>query len=181
MGKKKKIIQVVETDTIDYETGEITTLQRSIVKEIPVNENYVKLFCNCLSKIVGLSQAEADVFHKVITTMGYNNIVCFSGPARQLIANSLDISEKTLEKAVKELKDREIIIPIKIDGVTKRGWYIVNPNFVAKGGVKQIEALKMMITIESNGRAYLSVGGRCNGVTTMSDDFPIELPKELTK
>lgn len=182
MGRKKKITQVIETERVDESTGEVTVVARTTVKEIPIeSENYVKLFCNCLSRIVGLTQAESDVFHRVITTMGYNNIVCFSGPARELIAQSLDISSKTLEKAVKELKAREIIVPIKLNGRVKRGWYVVNPNYVAKGGLKQIEALKMMITIENNGSAYLSIGASCDGVTTMSDDFPIELPKELTK
>lgn len=181
MGRKKKIIQVVERERVDETTGEISVVARDTVREFPVEENYVKVFCNCLSRIVGLTQAESDVFHRVITTMGYNNIVCFSGPARELIAQSLNISCKTLEKAVKELKAREIIVPIKISGRVKRGWYVINPNYVAKGTWKQIEALKMMITIESNGDAYMSIGARCEGVTTMSDDFPIELPKELTK
>lgn len=177
--KKKNIRQVIETEILDVETGEITTSKKTHISSVTIEENYVKLFCNCLSKIVGLTQAEADVFHSIITTMGYNNMVCFSGPARELISQSLGISQKTLEKAVKELKDREIIIPIKMNGKTRRGWYVVNPNYVAKGGLKQIEALKMMITIEADGRAFLSLGARYEGETLMSKEFPIELPKDL--
>ena len=178
---KKKIKQMIEVESYDRETGDILTSSHTEIREVEINENYVKLFCNCLSRLVGLTQAESDVFHQVITTMGYNNIVCFSGPARQIIADTLDISSKTLEKAIKELKEREILIPIKISGVVKKGWYVVNPNFVAKGKLQQIEALKMMITIESDGSSYLSVGGTYGGVTTMSKDFPIKLPKNLTK
>lgn len=182
MGRKKKIQQIIETERIDTETGEINITQHAEVRQIPVEENYVKLFCNCCSRLLGLSASESDVFHRIITTMGYNNMVCLAGPFRQIIAKSLNISSKTLEKAIKELREREIIIPIRINGMTKRGWYVVNPNYVAKGAFSQIEALKMYITIEKDGKSYMSLGARYNdGQIIMSEEFPIELPAELSK
>lgn len=182
MAQKKKTRQVVETEMVDVETGEIKTVSRMEVREYPIEtENYVKLFCNCVSRLVGLSQSEANLFHQLIATMGYNNIVCLGGPARQIIAKAANISIKSLESAIKELRERKIIMPIKMDGVVKRGWYIINPDYVAKGNIKQIESLKMMITIEKDGSAYLSIGGQVDGVVTMSKDIPIELQKSIKR
>ena len=56
--------------------------------------------------------------------MGYNNIVPSYKPVKQLIANKIGMQYNTLDKSIKELYNKGILIR------KARGLYIMDPNLL---------------------------------------------------
>jgi hypothetical protein len=92
---------------------------------------------------------------------------------------SLNITEeRTFERLIKSLKDKGILVPLtKIgkDGQTKvhRGFYLINPELVAKGQWVDIQRLRLAIDYTDGKRSISTEIVNKNGDI---NSIPINLP-----
>lgn len=176
---KKKVIQLIEKETVDLSTGEIKSTQKDTTYFVDREPNFVKLYLDDVAKIACLNNRETNAFYQFVSQMSYNNLVPLTGPIRDIVMQSLNITEeRTFERLIKSLKDKGILVPLtKIgkDGQTKvhRGFYLINPELVAKGQWVDIQRLRLAIDYTDGKRSISTEIVNKNGDI---NSIPINLP-----
>lgn len=179
MGKNlKKTIYTSDkiTEVTDVVTGEVTqtiTEKQSTYIQ-PREPAFFKMFVNDLSLLFGLNDVETKCMYEFASKMSYSNVIPLVGPMREIIRESLQLTPRTFERSIKELKERGILIPmLNKENKPMRGMYVLNPNIAAKGAWNDIQKLRMSIEYVDNKR-YVS----CQAVGTDESVFslpPIEV------
>lgn len=177
-GNRESKVVSSEKVTIINQQGEVIEETKTDTYSRRTEPPYVKLYARDIGKLFGLTATENDLFHELMTkVMSFQNILCLTGPIRKMITTTFGISTKTLERTIKSLKDKSLIIPLEVEGEKKRGWYVLNPEIAAKGDWADIRELRLTVAyaIEHGEPVrYMSLG--CTdqkGETIMSPQFQI--------
>lgn len=143
MGDKKLFIR--ELSEIVTETGEIT---KTVIQEVSVFEKeppYVKLYLQDIGRLNGLNNSEQKLVNELVYNMGFNNIVPSYKPVKEMIAEKLGMNYNTLDKSIKELHKKGILIR------KARGLYVMDPNIFGRGSWRDIKKIRMVITYNEDG------------------------------
>jgi len=111
-------------------------------KDIP---DFVMLFQAITEQfITGLSPASSKILLYMICKLKYSNHI---GINQTTIAQETNLSERSVSRSVKELKDAKILIAYKDEQDKRRDVYIINPYTAWKGTFKaQKKAMKLIDT-----------------------------------
>jgi hypothetical protein len=119
---------------MDPDTGEVTAATVIHTVETVDEEHFVKVFVEGIKRSFELSRAASRVFQKVLEayqkeTMsgGYAESVTLFWFGEGLNGEALDMSEKTFQRGLKELLEKNFLSP-KIPNI-----YWVNPSLFFKG------------------------------------------------
>ena len=116
--------------------------------------DFVKLYYEHLSFVVGLAKNDHNILYKLLTFMGYDHSIFITIGMKKVIAVELGISShKVIEQAIKRIVDSNIL------AMEKRGHYVVNPFLLAKGTwdavkdkqKKGVKSIKFGLEYDSNG------------------------------
>jgi hypothetical protein len=148
--RRRTHIQEVNIITTDVETGEISKETKTQVGMFEAEPPYVKLYISDIIKLNGLPSYANDVLLHLVKNMGYNNIVPMYKPIKMMICNELGIKLSTMNKAIQELHDKNILIR------SHRGLYILDPLIFGRGSWKDIKDIRMTIEYNSDGKRIIS-------------------------
>lgn len=138
-----KKIYVREVNEVVVDTGEITRQTRLEAGAFEQEPPFVKLYLADIARLNGLNKSEAKLVYELIHNMGYNNVVPGYKPVKEMIAAKIGMTYNTLEKALKELHKKGILIR------KARGLYIMDPHIFGRGTWKDVQKIRM--TIDYNG------------------------------
>lgn len=147
---------VAVKQTVDYLTGEITKVEKSFIKKND-EPSFIKLYCNDIGALGGLSPMNSKVLFAVAMSADYNNEVRATLADRQRIADNLNhnASSKTTAESVRV----SIHQLCKAGFMTKKatGLYVLSPFFFTKtdwlGTVSKRKEFQMLIRYsEEQGR-----------------------------
>mgnify|MGYP000911225836 CR=1 FL=1 len=145
LAKKEKVFIREEIKISEDNTGEIIKSARTEVSLFESEPPYVKLYLNDLCRLNGLNNSEQKILNELIINMGYNNVVPSYKPVKEMIASKLEMPYNTLDKGIKELHKKGILIR------QARGFYIMDPNLFGRGSWNDVKKIRMVIEYNSDG------------------------------
>lgn len=147
----KKVTHVRTHTTIDSAgSGEILSNVSTEISQFEKEPPYVKLYLQDIGRLNGLNNSEQKVLNELVFNMGYNNIVPSYKPVKQLIANKIGMQYNTLDKSIKELYNKGILIR------KARGLYIMDPNLFGRGTWNEVKKIRMVIEYQADGKKIIN-------------------------
>lgn len=146
---KKKVTKTVESSYTDFDTGEIKSTLKTDTLLIDREPDYIKLYIQDVGKLNDIAGEQNNILLEFIRHMGYNNVIPAYKPIKQMIANKLDVSLHTVDKAVKTFKKKGLFISIA------RGMYMADPELFGKGKWSDIKNLRLVIEYAQDGSKKL--------------------------
>jgi hypothetical protein len=150
MEKKKIHLQEVNVITTDFDNGEVLKETKTQVSMFESEPPYVKLYISDIVKLNGLPSYANDVLLHLVKNMGYNNIVPMYKPIKLMICNELGMKLNTMNKAIQELYEKNILIR------AHRGLYMLDPLIFGRGSWKEIKDIRMTIDYNSDGKRVIT-------------------------
>ena len=125
VGKKKKILTIVDEDTGEVEAH--ITLEDNIFRK----KRWFIMFQDSLAWISGqhMTGEQINVFCNLLSRMDFDNRIFYN---REEIANAVGIRPQHVSRAIRILKEKDIIY----DDPTCKGFYKLNPHIGSKGKKK---------------------------------------------
>lgn len=144
------------SDSIQRETNTDMTVSVMFKNKIPVIPDYVQLFQEAIRRIVagdGMSLITYRVFLFLLGSMEYQN---FIGIDIKTLAETLNVSVPSVDRAMKQLKELNIIISIKDTLDKRRNAYMLNPKAAWRGKAKNyIATVKQMKNLQDPGQTSI--------------------------
>ena len=163
---KDKVVKLQKFErTVDYLTGEIIEEKKDYIIKKEKEPNYVKMYTNyveSISLLIGLPSYVNDVLVSITEKMSFDNTFFSLGHIRKSIAQETNLSMIAVSKAIAILKKKGILLSPD----NSRGFYLVNPNLFARGNYEYIKEIKLLLTVDSEGKI------------TLKSDFPQKI-KEI--
>ncbi|MFV0212851.1 replication/maintenance protein RepL [Empedobacter falsenii] len=144
--KKKDNITQNQTQTIDYESGEL--LEQTTTQVIPVGTepNYYKVYLQDLANLQGLNPTEKEVLEVLSSNMSFDNIIVVIKPIKEKLSKITGKSFETIRSSIQGLVNKGMLIR------EERACYRVNPKYIAKGKWQDIKALRLVVEYSERGR-----------------------------
>lgn len=142
MNTKNTFIREVTEITDD---GVIVEQKRLEISQFEKEPSYVKLYLQDIGRLSGLNNSEQKLINELVFNMGFNNIVPAYKPVKQMIALKTGMKYNTIDKALKELCVKGILIR------KARGFYIMDPNLFGRGSWKDISNIRLTVVYNENG------------------------------
>lgn len=143
MGTKNVFVR--EVSEVITDSGEIT---KTVTQEVSMFEReppYVKLYLQDIGRLNGLNNSEQKLVNELVFNMGFNNVVPGYKPVKEMIAEKLGMNYNTLDKSLKELHKKGILIR------KARGLYIMDPNIFGRGSWRDVKKIRMVIDYNEDG------------------------------
>jgi Firmicute plasmid replication protein (RepL) len=141
------------SESIQRELNEDMQVSIVIRSKIPTIPDYVQLFQEAIRRIVAgdnMTLITYRVFCFMLGTMQFQN---FLGINIKTMAEDLNVSEPSIKRAMKQLKELNIIISIKDTMDRRLNCYMLNPKAAWKGKAKNyIETVKKMKNLQDPGQ-----------------------------
>lgn len=166
MGKKNIIQEQTITQSVNLETGEVTTevekTNRTVKIPNSTEPNYIKLYLNDVINlasvdILDVKNTRVDVLYCVLTYIDYHNEIILPLNRREEISEKCGITIDGFNKVLKNLVENQLLFQ-KIDtktGKPIRSLYIANPHFFGRGKWEDIFNLRMTITYNPSTKRYI--------------------------
>ena len=145
MENKKNVFVREVVEIANAETGEITMSKKQEVAMFKKEPPYVKLYLNDIGRLKGLNNSEQHLLNELVFNMGYNNVVPSYKPVKEMIAERLKMKYNTLDKCIKNLYKKGILIR------KARGFYIVDPELFGRGSWTDVQKIRMTIDYNPDG------------------------------
>lgn len=141
----------VDADGVITQTADIY-----ILKTLPPEPAYVKMYIEDIGRMSGLQSAHAEILFYVAAMVDYDGIVMLSGRRKKIIADSFGGSVKTVDNAITAYIKSGLLFRVA------RGEYELNPSLFARGEWKTIMERRtaFMVNIKyslENGRKVLEL------------------------
>lgn len=148
-GSNKKVFvrNVTEVETTSGEVISSTSQQVSLFEKEPP---YVKVYLEDIGRLNNLNTSEQKVINELVYNMGFNNVVPSYKPVKEMIALKLGMQYNTLDKAIKELHRKGILIR------KARGLYIMDPLIFGRGSWKDVSKIRMTIEYLPDGSKQIN-------------------------
>ena len=137
-GSNKKVF-VRNVTQVETTTGEVISSTSQQVSLFEKEPPYVKVYLEDIGRLNNLNASEQRVVNELVFNMGFNNVVPSYKPVKELIAQKLGMQYNTLDKAIKELHKKGILIR------KARGLYIMDPHIFGRGSWKDVSKIRMTI------------------------------------
>lgn len=137
----KHLVATDKTLLIDEKTGEV--LSECVVekvKRVTTDNVYCKLYTSDMKRWQKLSTKQLLLFLAMCSEMEYSGLVHASGLHKKRLQEMSGVTnEQVYQVSMRKLKDNGFIAPY-VDETLKQfqGYYLVNPNIVAKGSVYKV-------------------------------------------
>jgi hypothetical protein len=126
--------------------NQITTDQFSVEAEPP----FVKLYLDDIARLNSLSKSMNATLKAIVKYMNFRNEIILVAHNKRQIAEELGIGFETVEKAIKALKAKGLIMS------AERSCYVVDPLLFGKGRWKEIKNLRLTIEYTNSGKVLSS-------------------------
>jgi hypothetical protein len=143
---KKRKLEHEQTHTVRDETGNIKQETTFRNYQVPIEDNFVKLYIKDLGRLIGISKTQCSVLLELLKSMSYNNLIPVYMPIKQKIVENTGLNINTINKSIQEFSDRGILIR------KDRGLYIADPELFGKGRFRDIEKLRLTIDYDQDGK-----------------------------
>ena len=133
-----KINQIKETVTINHETGQVVTEEKSMTYSLSNEPSFVKTYTSDIVDIYKLSHSCIFVVLLITEIMDFkSNKVVIVKSTREKFAEKLNCSVKLIEKCISELVENQVLFR------TSRSNYIVNPKYFSKSSWSDMAKIKL--------------------------------------
>lgn len=164
-GGQKKLVREETHTEFDSTTGELTRVLATENAYVGKEPDYVKIYTDCQLVFNHLDVALSPyivAFGKWMTFANFENpdyrcTVRTGEIERQDVAKCVGVSDSMVKKAIKQLIDSEVFIPIVKDGRRLRGIYFVNPWVMSKGEWKDIKRLRAEFEFVTGTNSVLAI------------------------
>jgi predicted transcriptional regulator len=154
---KKRILQEIHTQEIDFDSGELKHDFRQRTLQVEKEPDYVKLYLQDILKIKDLSKGSNAVLMALLRRMTYDNKIILIAAIKREISEELNIKMVTINKAIDSFLKTDIIRR------TDRGIYVLNPYLFGRGSWEAVRQIRLTIH-------YTAKGGR-QLTTEIDDDY----------
>jgi len=145
------------SEAIQREFNEDMLISVTQKRKIPTIPDFVQLFQEAMKRIVtgeGMTLTTHRVFLFLLGSMEFQN---YLGIDIKTLAEDLNVSIPSVNRAMKQLKDLNIIISIKDTLDKRRNAYILNPKAAWKGrATNYIATVKKMKNLKDPGQQKLN-------------------------
>jgi len=163
-GRKRVTKEYVHTE-MDSSTGEITRVTTESNSYAGSEPDYIKIYTDCQLVFNNLDTALSPyivAFGKFMTYANFDNpnfrcTIQTTKVIREAVAEMLGVSDRQVQRAVKEMVDSEVFIPIVKNKQKLRGVYFVNPWVVSKGDWKDIKQLRGQFEFVNGASSVLAI------------------------
>ena len=148
MSNKNNIKTVKKvTETVDVSSGEIISEKvQSVTWQ--TEPEYVKLYLEDLSKILGLKGNTSTVLLALIRKMNWDAEIVLTLDMKKELAMVLKLKLNTIEHNISDLVKEGLFIKKGIN------WYLVNPYYFGKGDWNSVKRIRLSISYDKTGRAF---------------------------
>jgi len=143
---KSKIISTVTETVTEKSTGEIIQNREVLTRRLPKEENFVKLYLNHITSLIGLPPSSAGVLLYIVREMPYTNEFVINPGIRKRIAIEVGIKSRTVSSVITSLVKKTLLVRVK----DEQGIFMVNPMIFAKGNWSQIQEIQTTYTYRKN-------------------------------
>lgn len=142
----KKIIQEVQKQVIDHETGEITKTEVNTIFSVPKEPNFIKIYLDDVMYFIDMPSSASGILLSIAKRMNYDNKVTLVKHIKEDIAIETGLDLGTINNAITNFKKKNILIP------SGRSVYIINPHLIGKGAWADIHKLRVQIEYTPEGK-----------------------------
>jgi len=136
---KRKILQTVEKDIVDFQTGEVTKQEKSTVYSVPTEPEFIKVYLKDILYLKDLNQSHSSALWAMLQYMNYRNEIVINKAVKTSIATELKTTVRTIENCITNFVKKKLFIR------KDRGLYLANPHYFARGKWPEIEKLRLEI------------------------------------
>lgn len=141
----KKLIKELN-DRVINEEGELLLTTNHTEHWVDPEPDYIKVYLKDIISLKDLPKGTSSVLFCFLKRMSYENDIVINNSLKKVIAKELDISERTVVKAIEELTQGNILIR------KDKGFYYFNPNIFGRGKWQNIKKIRMTINYSEKGR-----------------------------
>jgi len=143
---QKKILQQVYG--VDYETGEVK--KETTILRIPQEPAFVKLYLDDILYYHDMPRGLNPILQILLKNMNWENRLILNGSLKKRMAESINLSVASIDKAITQLVKGNILIR------EDKGIYLFNPYLFGKGNWENIQEIRFNITYNLRGRTFSS-------------------------
>lgn len=150
----RKLIYVENNVLAESLTGEVIKGSSKKVVKIPQEVDYVKLYLDTIMYISDMPEGITGILLEILRRMPFadkKQKVALTKSIKEDIAESLNVSESYVRKAISQLAKGKILLHT---GSERSSCYIINPHIFGRGEWKDIEELKLHITFNAKGKTF---------------------------
>ena len=126
------------------EQRKIDTMQTQVSTE----PDFIKLYLNDIARLNDLPKGANQILLQFLKLMAYDNTFTINSYHKKNIAEKLDTTIATINNTLTKLTQEGVITRVS------SGVYMFNPFLFGKGKWKDINALRVTIKYDSNGRHF---------------------------
>jgi len=142
---ENKKAYVREVTIFETESGETVKQMATQLTMFEKEPPYVKLYLEDIGRLNGLTNSEQKLVNELVFNMGFNNVVPSYKPVKEMIANKLGMSYNTVDKGIKTLYKKGILIR------KARGFYIMDPQLFGRGSWNDVKKIRMIVDYNKDG------------------------------
>lgn len=149
---KTTVKQVVETNSINHQTGEVLNSVETITKRIPNEPDYIKLYLADILYLNDMPKGMNSLLLALLKKMNYGNEIVLNSYIKKQIAEELGIKPNTINQNL------SMFVKKNIFHIVGTGTYLANPFLFGRGKWEEINQLrvKMEIRYSFEGRKITS-------------------------
>ena len=133
-----KISQIKEVVTINHETGQVVTEEKSMTYSLSNEPSFVKTYTTDIIDLHSLSHSCIFVVLLITEIMDFkSNKAVIVKSTREEFAERLSCSIKLIEKCISELVENNVLYRVS------RSNYIVNPKYFSKSSWGDMKKIKV--------------------------------------
>ncbi|WP_417216047.1 replication/maintenance protein RepL [Alcanivorax sp.] len=134
-----KTVYQEEKTTIDKNTGEVLSEEKSKVVRIPSEPSFIKLYVEDISKLYNLPRGTDKLLFELLKHMSYEGQICLNSGMKRIISEKLNIQNtRTIDNNLSRFVKSNILDRVET------GVYIANPNLFGKGSWADIYKLRKL-------------------------------------
>lgn len=172
-GVQRIVRETTHTEISENGISRVISTQDSFLNKEP---DYIKVYTDCQLILNNLDTALSPYIIAFAKHMTYANhdepyyrcVIRTDKITRDSVSKLLKVSDRQVQRAIKNLVDNEIFIPVEKDGTKLRGIYFVNPWVISKGEWKDIKSLRQEFEYVLGANSICSIDENGNRKVIMS-------------
>ncbi len=148
MKPKKKVNHMIETLSLDKETGEVVQETQVSSWVLDREPDFVKLYVDDIGSLFNLSNT--DILFAFVRKMNYDNEIALNASIKRDISKTLKTTVSNIDKMISKYVKEDILIR------KDRGLFLVNPYIFGRGKWQDIRKIRLSIEYTLSGRKIVS-------------------------
>lgn len=148
MKPKKRVNHIVETVSLDVESGEVIQETQTSIYTLDREPDFVKLYVDDIRHLYNISNT--DILLAFVRKMNYDNEIALNASIKRDISNALGTTVSNIDKMISKYVQKDILIR------KDRGLFLVNPYLFGRGKWQDIRKIRLSIEYTLEGRKVVS-------------------------